>query len=145
MSTPKLVAIVGNGISCLDLTSLFFFNLEVFLIPVFIVFLKIFIYLFGCTGSQLQQVGSLVVACELLVAACMWDLFPWPGIEPGPPALGARSLIHCTTREVPWPVLFQALATGREAHPPLHIAQAKSEFHKLGEKGEMDKEPVVSA
>ena len=28
--------------------------------------------------------GSLVVACELLVAACMWNLVPWPGIEPGP-------------------------------------------------------------
>ena len=31
----------------------------------------------------------------------MWDLVPWPGIEPGPPELGARSLIHCATREVP--------------------------------------------
>ena len=26
---------------------------------------------------------------------------PWPGIEPGPPALGAQSLKHSTTREVP--------------------------------------------
>ena len=34
------------------------------------------IYLFGCTGSYLQQAGSLVVACELLVAACMWDPVP---------------------------------------------------------------------
>ena len=24
----------------------------------------------------------------------MWDLVPWPGIEPGPPALGAQSLSH---------------------------------------------------
>ena len=45
--------------------------------------------------------GSLVVACELSVAACVWDLVPWPGIEPRPLALGARSLNHCTTREVP--------------------------------------------
>ena len=29
------------------------------------------------------------------------DLVPWPGIEPGPPALGAKSLSHWTTREVP--------------------------------------------
>ena len=42
----------------------------------------------------MRQVGSLVVAC-------MWDLVPLPGIEPGPPALGAWSLIHCATREVP--------------------------------------------
>ena len=31
----------------------------------------------------------------------MWDLIPWPGIEPGSPALGARSPSHWTTREVP--------------------------------------------
>ena len=36
-----------------------------------------------------------------LVAACMWDLIPRPGIEPRPPALGARSPKHCATREVP--------------------------------------------
>ena len=32
----------------------------------------------------------------------MWDLVPWPGIEPGPPALGAWNLSHWTTREVSW-------------------------------------------
>ena len=30
----------------------------------------------------------------------MWDLVPWPGIEPGLPALGASSLSHWTNREV---------------------------------------------
>ena len=30
----------------------------------------------------------------------MWDLVPRPGIKPGPPALGAWSLSHWTTREV---------------------------------------------
>ena len=68
-----------------------------------LLFLKIFIYLFGCIRSLFiwLQAGSIVVACELLVAACMWDLVPGPGIEPGPPAWGVRSLNHCTTREVP--------------------------------------------
>ena len=28
----------------------------------------------------------------------MWDLVPWPGIEPGPFALGAQSLNHWTTK-----------------------------------------------
>ena len=32
----------------------------------------------------------------------MWDLVPWPGVEPRPPALGAWSLSHWSTREVPW-------------------------------------------
>ena len=31
----------------------------------------------------------------------MWDLVPWWGIEPRPPALEAQSLSHWTTREVP--------------------------------------------
>ena len=31
----------------------------------------------------------------------MWNLVPWPRIEPGPPTLGTRSLSHWTTRRVP--------------------------------------------
>ena len=31
----------------------------------------------------------------------MWDLIPSPGIEPGTPVLGARSLSHRTTGQVP--------------------------------------------
>ena len=31
----------------------------------------------------------------------IWDLVPWPGIEPGPPALRMKNLSHWTTREVP--------------------------------------------
>ena len=31
----------------------------------------------------------------------MWDLVPWPGIEPRAPALGAQSPSHWTTKEVP--------------------------------------------
>ena len=29
-----------------------------------------YLFLFGCAGSHLQHVGSLVVACELLAAEC---------------------------------------------------------------------------
>ena len=35
------------------------------------------------------------------LSCSMWDIVPWPGIEPGPPALGAQNLSHRTTREVP--------------------------------------------
>ena len=35
------------------------------------------------------------------LSCSMWDLVPWPGIEPGPLALGAQRLSHRTTREVP--------------------------------------------
>ena len=51
------------------------------------------IYLFGCVGSLLQHLGSLVVACGILV--------PWPGIEPQLPAWGVWHLSHWTTRAVP--------------------------------------------
>ena len=56
----------------------------------------------------------LVEACKIFPVACfscgmqtlscsMQDLVPRPGIEPGPPALGAQSLTHWTTWEVPLP------------------------------------------
>ena len=35
------------------------------------------------------------------LSCSMCDLVPWSGIEPGPPVLGAQSLSHWTTREVP--------------------------------------------
>ena len=36
----------------------------------------------------------------------MWNLVPWPGIKPGPPALGVQSLGHWTTREAPLSSLY---------------------------------------
>ena len=38
----------------------------------------------------------------LSLSCSRWDLVPWLGVEPGPPALGARSLSHRTTRKVPY-------------------------------------------
>ena len=40
------------------------------------------------------------VACRIF-SCDTWALVPWLGIEPWPPALGAQSLSHWTTREVP--------------------------------------------
>ena len=40
----------------------------------------------------------LVGACEIF-GCSMWDLVPLPGIEPGPPALGAHSPSHWAIRE----------------------------------------------
>ena len=36
----------------------------------------------------------------------MWDLVPWLGIKPRPPALEAWSLSHWTTREVPYFLMY---------------------------------------
>ena len=35
------------------------------------------------------------------LSCSMWDLVPWRGIEPVPPALEAQSLNHWASREVP--------------------------------------------
>ena len=50
------------------------------------------IYLFGCTRSQLQHGGSLILIATCRIFSCgmqtsswgMWDLVPQSGIEPGP-------------------------------------------------------------
>ena len=53
----------------------------------------------------------LVVACRIFscgmwtLAGGIWDLVPWPVIWLGPPALGAQSFNHWTTREVLTPLL----------------------------------------
>ena len=66
-------------------------------------FLKLFIYYsFWLCRVLVAAHGNLRCGMQdLLVAACMWDLVPQPGNEPGLPALWARSLTHWTTREVP--------------------------------------------
>ena len=49
--------------------------------------------------SSLQHAESLL---SMQTLSCgTWDLVLWPGIESRPPALGAQSLNHWTTREVP--------------------------------------------
>ena len=62
----------------------------------------IFIYLFGCTGSWLQPTGSSILVVKCGIFSCgVWDLVPWSGIEPQPPALGTLNLSHWTSREGP--------------------------------------------
>ena len=79
------------------------------------VFLKENIYLFiWLRWVLVATYGTFIATCRIFVAPCgifscgmrtlsrsMWDLVPWPGIEPGPPASGAWSLNCWTTREVP--------------------------------------------
>ena len=59
--------------------------------------------------SSLWHACSLVAACEHLSGG-LQHLVPWPGIEPGPPVLGAWSLIYWTTGEVPVTFCFKKKA-----------------------------------
>jgi len=64
--------------------------------------------LFVCFNlCQLLAVACRIFSCDTWTLSCgMWDLVPWPEIEPMPPALGAQSLNHWTTRAVPaWSTL----------------------------------------
>ena len=54
------------------------------------------------------------LSCSRRDLSCtMQDLVPWPGVEPGSPALEARSLNHWTIREVPGFYFWVSLKTER--------------------------------
>ena len=70
----------------------------------------LFCYLFTRLGWVLAVAGRIfslhlawgIFSWGMWTLSCsMWDLVPWLGIKPGPPALGARGLSHWTTRKVP--------------------------------------------
>ena len=76
-----------------------------------------FIYLFGCARSQLWYVGSLVVACELLVAACRIQL-PHQGLvrerkvqTTGPPGKCPSVVLRYCDVDflLTWPILITLL------------------------------------
>ena len=53
-------------------------------------------------NTTVQKILKIFIYLAVLGLSCsMWDLVPWPGMEPKPPALGAQSLSYWTTREVP--------------------------------------------
>ena len=61
------------------------------------------IYLITYLAALGLSYGTQDIYCRIwTLSNSMWDLAPWPAIEPGPLALGAQSLRHWTTREVPW-------------------------------------------
>ena len=51
-----------------------------------LVLLRFLVYLFGCTRLHLWHMGFFSWG--------LWDLVPWPGIEPGSSALGVQSINH---------------------------------------------------
>ena len=85
---------------------------------------KIYIYLILSLFIYLATPG---LSCS------MWDLVPWAGIEPGPPALGLWSPSYWTTREVPifcfdkrviqaiweWTSSFALYDSPLSSHPPV--------------------------
>ena len=67
-----------------------FLLFNIFWIFIFIWLLQVFVIAHG------------IFSCCMQTLSCgTWDLDPRPGIKPRPPALGALSLSHWTSREVP--------------------------------------------
>ena len=58
---------------------------------VFLLFFYYYYYLF-------IWLSWVLISAHGLFSCSMWDLVPWPEIEPGPPALGPQNLSHWTTR-----------------------------------------------
>ena len=58
-----------------------------------IVFVVLFFFFFK--KYLFIHLAALGLSCS------MWELVPWPGIEPGPPVLEVQILSHWTTREIP--------------------------------------------
>ena len=70
--------------------------------------------IFHLCGMRDLYGGVWTLRSRMQTLSCgMWDLVPWPRIEPRPPTLGARSLSHWTTREVP-PQLFKKFSKVRK-------------------------------
>ena len=69
----------------------------------------LYIYLFRCTGFQLQHANSQLQQVRSSSLT---------GVEPGPPALGAWSLSHWTTREVSY-MIFGSYFSCVFSPPPL--------------------------
>ena len=68
----------------------FFFNIYLF-IWLFCVLVE------ACGIFNLLQTSA---ACGIF-SCSVWDLVPWPGIKPRPPALGTQNPSHWTTWEIP--------------------------------------------
>ena len=74
--------------------------------PIFFFFL-IWLHRVLVTQHKIFFVTCRIFSCVTKALSCsMWDLVPWPGIEPRPPALGMQSFNCWTTREVPVPYYF---------------------------------------
>ena len=58
------------------------------------------------SDDSLKKMFLFIYLAMIGLSCSMWDLVLWPGIKPEPPALGAWSFSHWTTRDVPDYSLF---------------------------------------
>ena len=87
----------------------FFFNWNLFLICLHWV-------LAAALGSLLFIAACRLFSCRRWTLGCgIWALVPWPGMEPGPPALGVWSPSHWASGQVPVVTCWCGYGGGHEA------------------------------
>ena len=70
-----------------------------------------------------------IFSCDTWIPSyAMWDSVPWPGTEPGRPALGAESPNHWTTREVPLLFFFYISSSNIWEEPLVSSFQGKHPY-----------------
>ena len=73
----------------------------------YIIYICMCFYFYFFNMFLFINLAVLSLSCSIRTLSCsMWDLVPWPGIKPGPPALGAWNHSHWTTREGPFSFFF---------------------------------------
>ena len=71
-------------------------------VPIWLFLKSYFLFLIWLHQVSVAACRIFNLRCGMQILSCgVWDLVPWPGIKPGPPALGAQSLSHWTTGEGP--------------------------------------------
>ena len=66
------------------------------------------IYLFVWIHQILVATSKIFTCGMQTLSYSMWDLVPWPGIEPGPPALGMQSLSFREVAELDYVLLKES-------------------------------------
>ena len=82
----------------------------------------------------LKNIYLFIWLCQVLVVACTWDLVPWPGMEPGPPTLGAQSLNCWTTREITKmrEIFVDLYANGKDPVERRKLTEVREKEHYWG-------------
>ena len=87
------------------------------------------------SAVQQNELNCLYFYLAVLGLSCsIWDLVLCPGIKPRPPALGAQSLSHWTTREVPTLSRKHIRPIPSEGHSTTYLTRKYSSMVKVIQK-----------
>ena len=77
-------------------------------------FFSIYLFIWLYEVWDVGEESRILAAAYRIFSWGTWDLAPHPGVKPRPPALGAQSLSHWTTRKVPHAILKPTASKGQD-------------------------------